>query len=543
MTAGVRPDGVAEDSTFFSVADVEVSSTVATASDGDLWPTTWADDGHVYTACGDGLGFDLSGSWADIVVNRIEGTPVTGLSGTRLASGRDVSPVWTDPARYNSKPTGIVAVDGNRDGRDELYLAVQDLRCGDGPSAFNEAPAAGIVRSDDYGRIWHAPDAPQFTDHEFTTVMFLDLGRSNEHAKRLEPGHVYAFGLDHNWRASYDGCVPDPTHLYLARAPVDGIQDRSRWQFFGGNGVGGRPAWSSRLADREPVLIDATRRHEGLVVAGPAGVTVISQGGVVYDAGLERYLYTSWSEYTFELYEAPQPWGPWRRALSRDFGPYPWVGPDGAAPRHGGYGTTLPSKFISSDGRDAWLQSNWFWRASTFEGRTYHFSLRRLRLDPAIGDTDPDPQPPAGTNLAAPERGARPIATACRCGRLQVLNDGDRSVGDDSWNGMTKTADFWGYTWARPLRMNRLVYVSGPYDFNGGWFERPPGVQVRVRGRWVDVLSSTTPGYAPGPGATGRREYVLAFDAVTTDGVRLVGPPGGVEHYSAISELEVRLIA
>src|SRR5690625_3336900 len=92
----------------FAVATVHPATTVTTASDGDLWPSTWADDGALYTACGDGLGFSTDpADFSEIVVNRIDGTPETGLTGTRLAAGRDVAPIWTDPQRYNSKPTGI----------------------------------------------------------------------------------------------------------------------------------------------------------------------------------------------------------------------------------------------------------------------------------------------------------------------------------------------------------------------------------------------------------------------------------------------------
>lgn len=541
-----RPVTQAESSTFFAVVDVEGGQSVGTESHGDLWPSTWADDGHLYTACGDGLGFSTTEPWSDVVVNRVEGTPETGLHGTRLASGRDVSPVWTDAARCNSKPTGMVAVDGDADGRDELYLAVQDLPFGADPHLFDEAPAAGIVRSDDRGLTWHPPrdGRPLFTDHVFTTVMFLDLGQSNRLAEHVEPQdggpYVYAFGLDHNWRTSYTRAVPDPEDLFLARVPAAGIQDRERWQFHAGTAAG-RPEWSAEIDARVPVLSDQRRRHPDLLVTGARGGTLLGQGGVVYDAPLARYLYTSWTEYTFEIFEAPHPWGPWRLALTRDFGPFPWAGPDDPHPRHGGYGTTLPSKFISTDGRDAWLQSNWFWRASTHGGRSYHFSLRRLRLDP----TDPAPavQPPPGQNLADPSTGARVIASACRSGHPEVLNDGRADRAEDSWNGTAKGSgdpDHWGYVWRRPLRVDRLVLTAGPYDTTAGWFAEVPRVEIRIDGRWCDAVGQqVSPEYRPGPEATGGHRWTLTFAEASTDGVRVVGRPGGYEAYTSIAELEV----
>ena len=69
----------------------------------------------------------------------------------------------------------MVAVDGDGDGRDELYLAVQDLRCGDEPGIFDEAPTATVVRSADYGRTWTWPAEPLFTDHVFTIRRMLGV--------------------------------------------------------------------------------------------------------------------------------------------------------------------------------------------------------------------------------------------------------------------------------------------------------------------------------------------------------------------------------
>lgn len=546
MTSSTTP----ETSTFFAVLDVPGSQTLGTVSDGDLWPSAWADDDWLYTACGDGLGFDLTAPWSDIVINRVQGHPETGLRGERLASGDAVAPVWTDPARFNRKPTGMVAVDGDGDGRDELYLAVQDLNFPEGKgggTAFDEAPAAGVVRSADRGRTWSAPAEPMFTGHVFTTVMFLDLGRSHRHAPRVEPWeaerYVYAVGLDGNWRTSHSKLVPDPQDLFLARVPAGSIQARSTWQFFAGVGDQDRPVWTPEISSRRPVLTDTSRRYVGADPVRPnsAGHSPIAQGGITYVPGLDRFIYVSWSEYTYEIYEAPEAWGPWRHALTKDIGPHPWSGPLGPLPRHGGYAPTLPSKFISPDGRDAWLQSNWFGGASTFEGRTYHYSLRRLRLDPRTDE--PGPPVSRGTTLSAREYGAVPIATAAHVQRLDVLHDGRTDRAEDSWNGTSKMEDYWGYTWARPVTVNQLVYVSGPYDPNGGWFDDVPRVQVRESGRWVDVMQPRLePGYVPGPGATGGRRFTYDFATVITDGVRIIGRPGGPESYSAIAELEVNFI-
>ncbi len=528
------PHDDVEPTTFFAVADIGQAQAVGSPSDGDLWPSTWADDGHLYAACGDGLGFDLSAPWGDIVVNRIVGTPEEGLTGERLAAGDDVAPVWTEPGRFNRKPTGMVAVDGDGDGSDELYLAVQDLYCVPGDGIFNEAPAAGIVRSLDHGRTWTAPDAPQFTDHIFTTVMFVDLGQSNEHSARIgEPGMVYAVGLDHNWRTSYSASVPNPESLYLARVRADSIMDRDSWQFFAGL-VDGEPTWSADTRDRVAVLEDGTKHHPAHYPAS-GGSGTISQGGVVYVPAFDRFVYSSWSEFTLELYEAPRPWGPWRHVVCRAFGPFPWVGPRGEHPRHGGYGTTIPSKFISPDGRSAWLQSNWFVTASTYAGRTYEFSLRPVRLEP-LGPAPADV--PDGTNLAH-LAGTWPISTGARSGHLEVMNDGATDRAEDSWTGEHVEEHHWGYAWPFELRLARLRYTVGPYDLAGGWFATTPRVEVRRDGVWHELEAEVAPEYVRAAPPGEPRTYEFTFAPTVADGVRLVGVPGGYERYTAISELEV----
>lgn len=533
-------------SRIFSTVDIEYSASIRTASDGDLWPTTWADDGHLYTANGDGTGFlavpapastegstSAANPWADIVVNRIEGVPETGITGARLAAGAAVGPVWTDPAHYNRKPTGIVAVDGNGDGVDELYLAVQDLRYGD--DGFDDVPAASISRSDDHGATWHPTATPMFTNYIFTTVFFLDYGQSNRHS--IDPGYVYAYGLDNNWRDSFSDTVPDPVDLYLARVPVGAIQDRDAWQFFTGL-ADSQPQWSA--TDRTPVLTDTRRVYPVLNVEGVSNMSVMSQGGVVYNKPLDRYIYTSWTEYTYEFYEAPQPWGPWKLFAHKDFGPYPWWGPGNTTgPKQGGYATTIPSKFISDDGLTMWVQSNWFVSAATPEERTYHFSLRKMRVTPATT------QPPANTpdptrNLAAPDTGAVALDKTSHYGHLGHLNDGDASRSEDSWDGTPKTVDQWGYAWPRRFNLNRVVYTTGASYGDGGWFAADLKIQVRQDFAWVDVTNLTVdPPYPYDATATPYRTFTFDFDATWGDAVRIIGQPGGAASFTAIAELEV----
>lgn len=526
-------------SQFFATADIPYRATVNTASNGDLWASCWANDGALYAANGDGRGFSTNPKdFADIVVNRITGTPPTGLSGVRLSGGSQVAKIWT-AGNYNRKPTGMVAVDGNGDGRDELYLAVQDLCTGPGNLAFNDAPAASVSVSTDYGRTWRTTTAPMFTNHVFTTIFFLDFGQSNRNASVLGPGganYVYAYGLDNNWRDSYSNTVADPQNLYLARVPKGSIQNRVSWQFFAGTDGSGAPIWSSNISSRVAVLHDERREYPGTVT--PDGASVLSQGGVVYNAPLRRYLYTSWTEYTHEFYEAPNPWGPWKLFLHKDFGPYPWWG-DGSTvgPKNGGYATTLPSKFISTDGRRMWMQCNWF---AGLGGGTdnYKFSLRPLTVTPYQAGTSSNPANPL-MNLAR-AGDAVPIDKTSHYGKLAYLNDGNTSASEDSWDGTLKDADRWGITWSKPYNLDRVVYTTGTMFPDGGWFASGLTVQVRNNFVWTPVTGLTiNPAYPYDANAGPFRRFTLTFANTSGDGLRIVGSPGGSAHFTSISELEV----
>lgn len=359
-----------EKSTFFKAATIEESDSYTTQSQGDLWASCWSDDDNLYAANGDGDGFTVEapnivntppnpGSYLikDIAISKISGGPGD-LSGETVSSGDQISQIWNNPAAYNRKPTGMACVDG------DLYLAVQDLN-----KDFNDVPAATIVKSTDKGKTWTwDKKAPMFDDHIFTTIMFLDYGKDYENAP---DDYVYAYGLDYNWRDSFNNRVKDPDGLYLARVPKTSIKDRSTWEFYSGLKEDA-PTWNKDIKKKVAVLKDDRVLYQDSS-AEPNNLTVLSQGSIVYNKPLDRYMYTSWTEYTFEFYEAARPWGPWKLFLSKDFGEYPW-----SDQLNGGYATTIPSKFISPDGKTMYVQSN------TFMGgiNNYNFSLRKLMVEP-----------------------------------------------------------------------------------------------------------------------------------------------------------------
>jgi Domain of unknown function (DUF4185) len=510
-------DGIPEESTFFSTVEIAERTTVPVLGDGDLWPSCWSDDGALYTAAGDGWGMEFATRrWADLTVSRIDGAPPDALTGAPLSRGDQVASVWSGPD-YNRKPTGMACAGG------DLYLAVQDLSLD-----FERAPALSVSRSVDKGRTWiWDRSAPMFSDSVFTTVMFLDYGQDNAHAKN---GYVYAYGIDNNWR--FSARVPDPDKLYLARVSAERVQDRSAWEFFAGTASNGEPSWTTAIHDRRPVLEDRSRAFVDMVVSHPAWpgpMTKIAQGSVFYNRPLDRYIYTSWTRFSWEFYEAPEPWGPWRHFHSKNFGVYPWT--EG---KHGGYAPTVSTKYLSPDGKTFYVQANTFLSGV----RRYGFALREMRLEPR-SITSPSNER-SSASLAAPHMGTVVVSYTNHFGVLGILNDGIvAEQSEDSWNGEAKKEDYWGYTWPRAYNLNRVKYSTGQMSNDGGWFEKGVKIQIRQMGVWRDVADVCSSPPYPGLGARGGTTYIFEFDNTWGDGVRIVGRPGGKAHYTSISELDV----
>lgn len=506
-----HPDGFTPAaSTTYATMEIEERASVIVPSVGDLWPSCWADDDQLYTAHGDGRGFG-AGPGVDIGINRISGHPEHGeLTGTTLAGADQVGQVWSGPD-HNRKPTGMACVD------QVLYVAVQDLA----KDTFDSAPAASISRSTDHGHTWTwDTGGPMFADGVFTTIMFLDHGK--DHADASDQ-YVYAYGLDRNWRQAQD--------VFLARVPRDAVQDRARWQFFTGRQSSGTASWSHEIGARRPVLHDTARSYTTIFSErGARNLLPLAQGSVVYNKPLRRYFLTGWNAYQWSIYDAPTPWGPWAKSI-KDFGAA-WT-----PHKHGGYAPTIPSKFISEDGRQMWVQSNVCGPCGALPKGRYNFNLRRFSVAPA----SPIPQrnPRGGDNLALLP-GTVAVQRCLHLGEPGVMSDGSTDLSEDDWNNERKSVSWWGYTWPRRLFVNQLIYTTGEIFDNGGWFAGDLRVQTRMRGAWVDVpAQQVSPTYPYSPRAGSRASYTFRFPTRVTDGLRIVGRPGGDHTFTSISELSV----
>jgi hypothetical protein len=294
------------------------STIIRKAIGSDNWPITWTDDDALFTAYGDGWGFEpriktkLSQGFA-----RIEGFPPDFQAATvRSASGERIG-----DGQKGAKASGMLMAGG------VLYMWVRNT----GNST--------MVWSPDRGATWTW--GFRFTE-SFGCPAFLNFGKNYEGARDK---FVYTYSSDGpSAYESYDGIV-------LARVPKDKITERSAYEFFRGADPAGKPLWTPNLADRKSVFTYAGR---------------CQRADVIYDAGIKRYLMALGFDHEsgWGIFDAPEPWGPWTTAFCTDR----WDVP-------GTHGYRLPTKWISPDGKTLHLVFS-----GTTAGGYDAFCVRRMTL-------------------------------------------------------------------------------------------------------------------------------------------------------------------
>ena len=140
---------------------------------------------------------------------------------------------------------------------------------------------------------------------------------------------------------SPDAYKPADT-MIMARVPKNLIRDRDAYEFFTGLDNAGNPLWHPDV------------RRRGAVFSHPGQC---SRSSVSYNAGLGRYLWCQTKLVNYSglrarsnagigIFEAPDPWGPWRTVFYKS---------DSQWDMGAGDTSCLPTKWMSSDGRTCHL--------------------------------------------------------------------------------------------------------------------------------------------------------------------------------------------
>lgn len=284
------------------------STIVRRAKGGDNWPSTWGDDDALYTAYGDGNGFEpFVPAKLSMGFSKVTGNPPDIQGVNFKAEGGD----FKGDGRSGRKASGLLMVDG------VLYLLARNL------------DNAQLAWSRDHGATWTWADW-KFTK-SFGAPTFLNFGKNYAGAR---DGYVYVYSLDG------DGAYEAADRMVLARVSRDRIDRQDMYEYFVGFEREGKPIWSKDITQR------------GAVFSHPGNCY---RGSVTYDAGLKRYLWCQVLPHSthpqgprfqggFGIYDAPEPWGPWTTAFYTEA----WdVGP--------GESSSLPTKWMSADGKTVHL--------------------------------------------------------------------------------------------------------------------------------------------------------------------------------------------
>ncbi len=307
-------------------------SVIRLAKGSDCWPATWADDGDLYTAYGDGWGFlpftdvKLSNGLAKVSGDppAVKGTNIRSMTGEKVGQGK-----------FGEKASGMLMVD------DVLYMLVRN------------AQNSSLMWSENYGKDWEQADWK--FDVSFGYPTFLNYGKNYEDAR-----NKYVYIYSHDESSAYK----NSDNFILARVPKNQIKDWRNYEYFAGYDEFENPKWSEDIRKRKSIFENPGKCY---------------RSGITFNKGLGKYIWCQTiqmsppeghafnggqSDVRFRgglgIFESSNPWGPWKTVYytrNWDIGP--------------GETSSLPTKWMSEDGRQCYL---------LFSGDDY-FSIREVEFN------------------------------------------------------------------------------------------------------------------------------------------------------------------
>jgi CubicO group peptidase (beta-lactamase class C family) len=280
------------------------SDIIRQARGSDNWPLTWAGDNNLYTAYGDGYGFDpkvpekLSLGFAVVSgsPHSFHGVNFRSPTGEQKGDGK-----------IGKKASGMLMVNG------VLYMWVRN------------AGNSQLAWSGDYGKTWTWSDWKFTTSFGFPT--FLNFGKNYAGAR---DEYVYVYSHDN------DSAYEPADRMVLARVAKGAMKNRDAYEFFNGLDASGNPLWTLDIVQRQAVFT-----HQGKSF----------RSSISYHPKLRRYLWIQtlpgggpFSGGGFGIFDALEPWGPWTTAFFTER----WD----VAP---GEMSSFPTKWMSDDGKTMYL--------------------------------------------------------------------------------------------------------------------------------------------------------------------------------------------
>ncbi len=351
-------------------------------TDADTWYPSWASDGNMYSG------------WTDGEIGE-ESCHSSGGAKARTGNAKIVGddPLHLTVISLGSEPASALPYGGRYPSANLVHNGIWyygtycvdfDKSKPEYPDLYSWAicgPVPGFRISMDYGKTWIpsplSPDKPLFPESgkggrqvKLGTPHFVDFGRNLEHSP---DGDAYLVGhgaldADPTPRVAGNSWIAgDAVYLARVKPSPKTINDIEAYEFYAGRGADGRALWSRHFTDIRPLL--TWDDHMGCTT-------------ITYDAPLRKYLMCvtdGWpgvEDMNSYVLEADEISGPYRMiTFMNKFG-------------RQGYFLNFPSKFISADGRTAWLSYSANFHKAYFGNRTaadpmgsrYAWTLQEVKL-------------------------------------------------------------------------------------------------------------------------------------------------------------------
>lgn len=328
---------------------------------GDTWYPTWADDDKLYSSYTDGDCPRLDGG-RELSIS--DGNVLQGYGVERTSTGQAVME-GDDPLNLKVYSLGITHVSalpyhGRYPSGSLVYNKVwyYGTYCLDpkgtttyGDKTYNWpwlGPFVGFRYSTDYGRTWnecpHSPQNPLFRETglngypiKIGSPHFVDFGKNMQYSPDGK-AYLVAHGADASdtkprfWNASW--ITGDQIYLLRVTPSIENINDISKYEFFAGYNEKGDAIWTKDFDKIKPML--EWNNNMGCVT-------------VTYNPPLKKYFMcitdggNTCSKMNTYILESDNIAGGWKIvSYMKDFGEQ-------------AYFVNIPSKFISTDGKTAWL--------------------------------------------------------------------------------------------------------------------------------------------------------------------------------------------
>jgi hypothetical protein len=323
---------------------------------GDTWYPSWAENDKMYSPWTDGSCWRLDGSRE--ISTSYAGYGENALTGQAVIEGDDplnlkvysLGTCMASAQPYHGRyPCGSLVYNG---------IWYYGTYCLDpaGQSKYGEnvinwpwmGPFVGFRYSTDYGRSWNdcplSPDNPLFKETgingypvKIGAPHFVDFGKNMEYSPDGK-AYLVAHGADitdKKWRFWNDSWITgDQIYLMRVVPSIENINDISKYEFFAGYDEKSNPVWSNDFKDIKPLL--EWNNNMGCVT-------------MTYNASLKKYLMcvtdggNTCSKMSTYILESDAITGKWKLvSYMKNFGEQ-------------AYFVNVPSRFISKDGKTAWL--------------------------------------------------------------------------------------------------------------------------------------------------------------------------------------------